>query len=309
VLSQLSFLGLANDKSLVVALLIIGWLSPTAYATVVRYDTTLGVVDVRLFDTATPLSAANFLNYANANRWDNTFIHRSVPGFVVQGGGFSLTPDIFNFTRVTKDPPVTNEPGLSNLRGTVAYAKVGPPDGQPPTPETINSATSEWFFNLSDNSGNLNFQNGGFTVFGRVVNGMDVVDAIAALQTISTPTFTGVPVLDFDKVVAQQNVFTSDAVIVNDISALTIAAGDYDFDGNVDSADLSIWNGSFGSITELAADGSGDAIVNGIDFLAWQRTIGGTSALSAIIVPEPSTIALAGLAFLAILGRLSVNRS
>ena len=113
-----------GSVSLFALLLLLAPSQPLA-ATVVRFDTNLGSVDVRLYDTATPLSKTNFLSYVDTNRWDGTFIHRSVPGFIVQGGGFSLTPDIFNTTQVVTDPPVQNEPGLSNLRGTVAYAKLG----------------------------------------------------------------------------------------------------------------------------------------------------------------------------------------
>jgi len=266
-----------------------------AVATVVRYDTSLGVVDVRLFDTATPLSVANFVNYATSDRWDGTFIHRSIPGFIVQGGGFSLTPDIFNTTQVTNDPPVLNEPVFSNLRGTVAYAKLG---GDP------NSATGQWFFNLSDNSANLDNQNGGFTAFGRVLgNGMDVIDDIAALRTISAGgAFTNVPVTDFDLVVAQQNIFASEAVIINDISVLGNPEGDYNLDGTVDQQDLSVWQSSFGSTVLAEADGNGNGIVDSDDFLIWQQNVGASSgAIAAGIasVPEPSTL---GMGLLALLG-------
>ena len=90
---------------------------------------------------------------------------------MIQGGGFGLSGNSIN--TVPTYAPVQNEPGISNLRGTIAMAKVG---GDP------NSATSQWFINLGDNSSNLDNQNGGFTVFGQVVeNGMSVVDAMAAV--------------------------------------------------------------------------------------------------------------------------------
>ncbi len=183
--------------------------------TFVRFDTNLGEIDVRLYDTATPLSVANFLSYVNTDRWDSTFIHRSIPGFVIQGGGFTLNPGILTVTGVPRDPPVVNEPGISNLRGTLAFAKLaGDPDG----------ATSQWFFNLADNSANLDNQNGGFTVFGRVVgDGMNVVDSIAALPTVNAGlAFTNVPVTDIDQVMAQQDIFNSEAVVINDISVLIV---------------------------------------------------------------------------------------
>ena len=148
---------------------------------IVRMQTDLGAIDIEMFDTVAPQTVANFMNYVNDGDYDGTFFHRSIPGFVVQGGGFiANTPDgsilsaDAGASHIPTDPPVVNEFNLSNLRGTIAMAKV---DGDP------DSATSEWFFNLDDNSANLDVQNDGFTVFAQVLNeGMDVVDAIAALQ-------------------------------------------------------------------------------------------------------------------------------
>lgn len=155
-----------------------GLLSVSAYAqVVVRMETNLGNIDVELYDEAAPITVDNFLNYVDSGRYNGTFIHRSEPGFIIQGGGYSATS--ISIEAVTTDPPIVNEydPSRSNLRGTITMAKVG---GDP------NSATSEWFFNLADNSANLDFQNGGFTVFGRVLrNGMDVVDAIANLGIVN----------------------------------------------------------------------------------------------------------------------------
>jgi cyclophilin family peptidyl-prolyl cis-trans isomerase len=144
----------------------------------VRMQTDLGGIDIELLDTVAPLTVANFLNYVNDGDYESTFFHRSVPGFVVQGGGFIFNASDGDFfsggvSHIPTDPPIVNEFILSNLRGTIAMAKA---DGDP------DSATSEWFFNLDDNSGNLDSQNGGFTVFARVLgSGMEVVDAIAAL--------------------------------------------------------------------------------------------------------------------------------
>jgi cyclophilin family peptidyl-prolyl cis-trans isomerase len=143
---------------------------------VVRFSSNVGEIDMELFDTETPKTVANFLFYVNAGRYNQSFIHRSVPGFVIQGGGFGLTGN--EVVSVPTNAAVQNEPGISNLRGTVAMAKLG---GYP------NSATSQWFINLEDNSGptaNLDTENGGFTVFGRVVgNGMAVADRVASLKT------------------------------------------------------------------------------------------------------------------------------
>lgn len=252
-----------------------------ANATIVRFDTTLGTIDARLYDTATPLSVANFLGYATSGRYDGTFIHRSVPGFVIQGGGFSMDASgIFNAAGIATDPPVQNEPGIPNLRGTIAMAKLG---GAP------DSATSQWYFNLVDNSANLDYQNGGFTVFARVVgSGMSVADDIAALDRINAGgAFANIPVLDLATVTSQNNIFNSDVVVINSISTLNLPAGDYNFDGVVDEADLHVWQATVGSTTEAAADGNGNGVVDAADYAIWQAA-----------VPEPSTLVLALLASL-----------
>lgn len=158
----------------------------------VRLTTVLGSMDIALFNQATPITVANFLNYVDSGHYEITdpttgdpapiFFHRSVPGFIIQSGGFLATvvPDnlaALRPTRVEPFAPIKNEPGISNTRGTVAMAKI---DFAP------DSATSQWFINLADNSATLDTQNGGFTVFGRVLgNGMTVADAIAALPTFN----------------------------------------------------------------------------------------------------------------------------
>lgn len=165
----------------------------------VRLNTSMGKVDIILYAAATPQTVTNFLAYLNAGRYKNMFFHRSVADaagdlFIVQGGGYRYT-SVKNFTRVPKFPAVQNEPGISNLAGTVAMAKVG---GDP------NSATSEFFVNLDDsNAANLDVQNGGFTVFGRVADpGMTVMAAVNALPRknysviigTDTQSLTDVPV-------------------------------------------------------------------------------------------------------------------
>ena len=148
---------------------------------VVRFSSNVGEIDMELFDTDTPLTVANFLSYVNAGRYNQSFIHRSVPGFVIQGGGFGLNGN--TVLPVTTNAAVPNEPGISNLRGTVAMAKLS---------NNPNSATSQWFINLEDNSQKLDAQNGGFTVFGQVVgNGMAVADRIAAFATYNATAQLG----------------------------------------------------------------------------------------------------------------------
>ena len=130
--------------------------------------TTLGDIEIELLDEEAPNTVANFLNYVNDGDYQNSFVHRSAPGFVIQGGGFTFVdaPPV----RIPVDDPVVNEfdPNRSNVRGTLAMAKVG---------DDPDSATSQWFINLADNSTNLDVQNGGFTVFARVRgDGMAVAD-------------------------------------------------------------------------------------------------------------------------------------
>ena len=161
------------------------------------FDTSLGggVTNVLLFDqpgAGAPLTVENFLNYVNDGDYVNSIIHRSVPGFIIQGGGFTV--EQLEVEEVPADPPVVNEfsSERSNLRGTIAMAKL---DDDP------DSATSQWFFNLNDNSENLDNQNGGFTVFGEVLSEADLapVDAIANLPILQgNPPFGDLPVISDD---------------------------------------------------------------------------------------------------------------
>src|SRR6476660_6473642 len=112
---------------------------------VVRVTTSLGTIDIQLFPDRAPLTVANFFHYLDrpSNGYNGTFIHRSVPAFIIQGGGFITSTLTVNGTHITTDAPVINEFHHSNVRGTLAMAKM---DGNP------NSATTDWFVNLVDNS-------------------------------------------------------------------------------------------------------------------------------------------------------------
>jgi peptidyl-prolyl cis-trans isomerase A (cyclophilin A) len=153
-----------------------------------------GAFNVQLFTDKTPLNAANFVAYANASRYDSTFIHRSLPGFIVQGGGFNVTSKNA-LGQVTENATVANEPGVSNTRGTIALAR--PDDNNPATDD---KGSSQFFFNLADtNASNLDKQNGGFTAFGKVTdaNGLAVMDSIAAFPTINGGgVFANLPVVN-----------------------------------------------------------------------------------------------------------------
>ncbi|MBI4483045.1 MAG: peptidyl-prolyl cis-trans isomerase [Acidobacteria bacterium] len=141
---------------------------------VVIMETSLGSIKIELFEGKAPTSVKNFLDYANSGFYEGTIFHRVIPDFMIQGGG--LTADM---VRKPTRPSIKNEAtnGLSNTRGTIAMAR---------TPE-IDSASSQFFINVKDNKG-LDYRDKtpdgfGYAVFGRVVEGMDVVDKIRYVKT------------------------------------------------------------------------------------------------------------------------------
>lgn len=195
--------------------------------TVVRLDMAQGAVDIELFDVAgptpsaapAPRAAQNFLDYVNAGRYDQTFFHRLASNFVLQGGGFGLkdpvptaAPRAFS---VTTNPPIVNEFSAtrSNIERTVAFAKLG---------SSPDSATSQFFFNLADNSQNLNNQNGGFTVFGRVVKGWSVVTTIAALTPRNLQTFLQGTPGDLYSAVPTTGTGNTDLVFIRDAEVIKL---------------------------------------------------------------------------------------
>ena len=169
-----------------------------AMADTVLIETPQGNIEIELLTEDAPNTVANFLSYIDSGKYTNSFIHRSARKLddspsVIQGGGFTfngVNPEgIFPFTSVE------NEFKISNTRGTVAMARIG---GQP------DSATSQWFINLSDNSESLDDQDDPFTVFARVISGMEVADAISQLPiVVGTAPFSELPVIDYD---TEQNI-------------------------------------------------------------------------------------------------------
>jgi cyclophilin family peptidyl-prolyl cis-trans isomerase/formylglycine-generating enzyme required for sulfatase activity len=177
---------------------------------IIRFSTILGEFDVELFNESTPNTVENFLGYLRRGDYNNSIIHRSVPGFVIQGGGFRLEEN--SILPIPTVPPVLDEPIHPNFRGTIAMAKIG---------GTLNSATNQWFINLSNNSPNLDYQSGGFTVFGEVVGtGMTVVDNISGLEVINASTqlgsaFGSLPLL-------QQELLASNLVLINKVEEISL---------------------------------------------------------------------------------------
>ena len=161
--------------------------SPAA-TTTVRVKTSLGTFDIELYDNAAPLTVANFLNYVHSGAYSNSFVHRNVRDFITQFGGYYV--EVPSVLKIPASSPVINEFSFdrSNLRGTVAMAKLG---------DDPDSATSQWFVNLNDNGANLDYQNGGFTVFGKISSaGMVIIDSMSDLRIVDLGSpFAAIPVL------------------------------------------------------------------------------------------------------------------
>jgi len=152
--------------------------SPAVAAVQVDMVTSSGTIKLELYEDKAPLTVANFLKYADAGFYNGTIFHRVIKGFMIQGGGFDT-----NHKKKPTNAPIKNEAdnGLKNDRGTIAMARTN----------MVDSATGQFFINLVDNTF-LNFSSPdprgyGYAVFGKVVEGMDVVDAIG-----STPIKKGV---------------------------------------------------------------------------------------------------------------------
>ena len=191
---------------------------PNVTGQIAQIDTVRGKFNIELLATDAPKTVTNFLSYVNKGAYTNTLFHRSVPGFVIQAGGYALGGSSIGL--IAQDAPVVNEFKVPNTRGTLAMAKLG---------SGPNTATNQWFVNLADNRANLDNQNGGFTVFARVLGtGMSVPDNIAALPVFDASTalndsaFTALP-LTTNTLNAQT------LILVNSIKVIPVypaAAGD-----------------------------------------------------------------------------------
>ena len=148
--------------------------------TSVVIKTSMGSITVKLDAAHSPKTVANFLSYVDKKAYDGTIFHRVIPGFMVQGGGFK--PDM---TEIAYDAPVVNEAlasGLKNSRGTIAMARTSDP----------NSATAQFFLNLVDNGMlDATADNPGYAAFGKITDGIDVIDKIAKVPTAQAPNGMG----------------------------------------------------------------------------------------------------------------------
>lgn len=140
----------------------------------VKFETSLGAIVVELDQKKAPETVKNFLTYVREGHYDGTIFHRVIGGFMAQGGGYTI-----DFTQKPTHPPIKNEAnnGLKNARGTIAMARTSDP----------HSATAQFFINYKDNTfldyQNPNPQGWGYAVFGKVIEGMDVVDKMATIPT------------------------------------------------------------------------------------------------------------------------------
>jgi len=145
-------------------------------------DTTAGKITLELDPEKAPITVENFLKYVDDGFYDNLIFHRVIPGFMIQGGGMD---DNMREKSKGQRAPIKNESGngLSNVRGSIAMARTPDP----------NSATNQFFINHAENGRKLDTNGGGYAVFGKVIDGMDVVDAIAKVETTSKGRHDDVP--------------------------------------------------------------------------------------------------------------------
>ena len=232
---------------------------------VVSIETPAGTFHIETFDEVTPVSAQNFLDLIIGGNFENSIFHRLEPGFVLQGGGFRFDGDDTQLSSVENFGTIINEfdnwfdpelGGLAagtplNVRGTLSYARLG---GDP------DSATSQFFVNLNDNSENLDNQNGGFTVFARIIyDGLDVIDQLAASTIVNAGgAFATLPVVDLEEgqFIERPNLLQTTSSIVDELSyEVTVTAGGEYLDATITDGVLTL------SGTEAANSTTGQATV------------------------------------------------
>lgn len=174
--------------------LLIGSVTAMAENKMVEMETSLGTIEIELFNDKAPISAANFENYASANFYNGTIFHRVIPNFMVQGGGLDK-----DMKQKQTQAPIKNESdnGLKNVRGTLAMARLNAPD----------SASSQFFINVVDNHFlDRSERNAGYAVFGQVVKGMEIVEQMIEMPTSNYKMYQDVPVkpIEIKKVTIKQ---------------------------------------------------------------------------------------------------------
>lgn len=245
-----------KSKVIVFATTLFVLLPLNVQSTAVRISTSLGIIEVDLFDETTPETVENFLSYVNTGAYDNVVVHRSVSGFIVQSGGFEYNgqanPGEVPLDEIEVGVSVANEPLLSNLRGTIAMAKLS---------DLPDSATSQWFINLSNNSSNLDLQNSGFSVFGQVRgDSMQVVDEIADLSLVNLGgAFSVIPMQDYTDTDFSNNVVISEDNLVI-ISSIIVANTAVDSSSELSPAQNISLNLNNNPNQSISSDSGGGAI-------------------------------------------------
>jgi len=240
----------------------------------IEFDNTSGVLtphtlDIELFDDVTPLTVSNYLNYINSGKYDGSFVSRSVLNFIIQAGGYTFRPDdpATNFLHPTdtlqelvpleNSSPVKNEyllTSLTNVRGTVAMAKLS---------HDPNSASNEWFINLADNRANLDNQNDGFTVFGRIIDdGMDLADEVSNLPiqpfagSILGAAFSALPVANYNLVV-EPKIFQKNLIMITSATS-NITRPILRFTPNINTFPLDVAGDGTGSLQVVTLTNTGN---------------------------------------------------
>lgn len=235
---------------------------------IVRFATGLGNIDVQLLQNDAPNTVANFLSYVNSGAYANTFFHRSVSAFVIQGGGYQVVNG--SISQIPAQAAIGPEIKDSNVRGTLAMALSG-------NPPNTSSATDEWFFNLADNSASLDPN---FTVFGKVLDpaGLAVMDKIAAEPTNDNGTscsscpFSQLPLQNWTsgQQVTNANLIMTPITVLNDTTAPSISistpANDSQFDlDQVVLFDVSCDDGTGTGVASCTPTAGGDPSTGELD--------------------------------------------
>ena len=297
--------------------------------TLLQFTTNVGTFQVDMFDQVADNTVANFLQYVNSGAYANTLVHRtqklSTQGIgIVQGGGYTDGGNTFN--HITTNAPINLQYKLDNSIGTIAMAR---------TPN-VNSATSEWFINTSDNTTTLGAGNGGgYAVFGQVMaGGMTTVNNIVGLPQQTVNGFPNVPLRNWTSgtVTSANYVFTNNISVVKTHAAFQNpnTPNDVNNDGTTSAADLAqivnqLLHGNgphaattfFGTKYEYV-DVNGDGLVSALDaakvvnFLIKNPPAAQSSLMAAPMTaqaPEPSSLALAALSALSLTAYVVRRRS
>ncbi len=231
------------------------------------------VMDMALFSNRTPVTRQNFLSYVTSGAYVNSFIHRSVPGFVIQGGALRIQGN--GIQSIPTSPPIVNEFGISNTLGTISMAKLG---GDP------NSATSQWFVSLGANTDILDTQNSGFTVFGRMTR-----DTFGSAQIFGNPV--DFPVFDYGGILGELPLFfqhvppavnLDELILFTEVSSVPIPAGQA---GELTGLSYSLISNSNPSLVFTSIDANGRLTITPVTNGTGRVTlrVRGTDSVSNIV--------------------------